>query len=205
VARAYSLPEDLPPSAWVLVFSNLLPLAGVLYLGWDLGLVLLLYWAESAVILAFSLAKLAMRAGLAAIALVPFFLVHAGGFMGVHLMFLLFLFVDVDGGVPSVARELAWPLAVLALSHGFSFWANDRRKGEAYGKPQDVMGAFYARVVVMHLAIVFGGWIVALLGQPAGALVILVVLKTGIDLAAHLRERRRHAPADGEAPAPSAS
>src|SRR5687768_334661 len=87
-------PGDLPSSVWVLVATNLLPLAGVLLFGWDLGLILLLYWAESAVILAFSLGKLALTAGVAALFLVPFFLVHAGGFMGVHLVFLLVLFVD---------------------------------------------------------------------------------------------------------------
>lgn len=202
--RAFRLPDDLPPSAWLLVLSNLVPLAGVLLLGWDLGTVLLLYWAESAVILVFSLLKLAATAGLAAAFLIPFFLVHAGLFMGVHLMFLLFLFVDrPDAGWAGLARDLALGLAAFLLSHGFSFVANHRRRHEAYAKPQDVMTAFYGRIVVMHLTILFGGWIVLLAGQPVAALVLLVLLKTGTDLVAHLRERRKHAAAvEGAAPGP---
>lgn len=185
-----------PASVWVLVASNLVPLLGVLLLGWDLGLVLLLYWAESAVILAFSLAKLASTAGLAALFLVPFFMVHAGGFMAVHLVFLLTLFVDrPDAGWDSLAADLGLGLLALAASHGYSFWANFRRRRETYAKPQEVMTGFYGRVVVLHLTILFGGWVVLLLDEPAGALALLVLLKTAADVAAHLRERRRHPPA----------
>ena len=189
-------PRTLPASVWVLVASNLVPLAGVLLLGWDLGLVLLLYWAESAVILAFSLAKVALTAGLAALFLVPFFVVHAGMFMAGHLVFLLVLFVDRPAaGWESWLQDLGLGVLAFALSHGYSFWANFRRRHETYGKPQDVMTGFYGRIVVMHLTILFGGWIVLLLDEPAGALVLLVALKTGADAWAHLRERRRHAPA----------
>jgi hypothetical protein len=50
------------------------------------------------------------------------------------------------------------------------------------------MGAPYARVVVLHLTILFGAFLTAMIGQPIGALVILVGLKTILDLALHLRE-----------------
>jgi energy-converting hydrogenase Eha subunit C len=55
------------------------------------------------------------------------------------------------------------------------------------------MGAPYTRVVILHLTIIFGAFAVALLGQPIGALVVMVLLKTGVDLAAHLGERARAA------------
>jgi hypothetical protein len=55
------------------------------------------------------------------------------------------------------------------------------------------MGAPYARVVILHLTIIFGAFAVAILGQPIGALVVMVVLKAGVDLAAHLGERARAA------------
>ncbi|MEA3166845.1 MAG: hypothetical protein QOJ26_1719 [Thermoplasmata archaeon] len=188
-------PADLPTSLWVLVAANVVPLVGVLFLGWDLGVILLLYWAESAVILVFSLAKLAMTAGWAALFLIPFFVVHAGLFMGVHLTFLVLLFVhEPDAGWGAMARDLAIGLVAFALSHAFSFWANHRGRDEAYGNPQDVMGAFYGRVVVMHLTILFGGGLALVLGKPVWALVLLVALKTGADALAHLRERRKRAP-----------
>jgi hypothetical protein len=198
----------LPTSLWVLVAANVVPLLGVLLLGWDLGLILLLYWAESAVVLLFSLAKLAIAARRAALGLVPFFVLHAGIFMGGHLLFLVALFIERPaGGWGGLARDVALVLPVFAASHGYSFWSNVRRRGERQGKAQDVMGGFYGRIVVMHLTILLGGWLILLMGRPAGAVLVLVALKTGADVFAHLRERRRNAPAPGTPttgpPAPS--
>jgi hypothetical protein len=193
--------ERLPPSLWILAASNLVPLAGVLLLGWDLGTILLLYWAESAVILLFSLVKLAESAGWAALFLVPFFVVHAGLFMVVHLLFLVTLFVhEPAAGWGSLARDVGLGAAAFLLSHGFSYVANHRRRGEAFGKPQDVMGAFYGRIALMHVTIIFGGFLALAFGRPTWALVLLVALKTIADARAHLRERRKRAspaPADG--------
>ena len=31
----------------------------------------------------------------------------------------------------------------------------------------------------MHLTLIFGGWIILLLGMPTGAVILLLVLKTG--------------------------
>jgi len=55
------------------------------------------------------------------------------------------------------------------------------------------MGQPYGRVVVLHMTVLFGGWIVMTLGSPLAALVLLVVLKTAADLRAHKAERRRFA------------
>ena len=40
----------------------------------------------------------------------------------------------------------------------------------------------YARLVVLHLAVLFGGWIVLTLGSPLLALLVLVALKTAADV-----------------------
>jgi hypothetical protein len=39
--------------------------------------------------------------------------------------------------------------------------------------------------------VLFGGWIVMLLGSPLPALVLLVMIKTTADLRAHKAERRK--------------
>ena len=57
-----------------------------------------------------------------------------------------------------------------------------------------LMGQPYSRVIVLHLTMLFGGWIVMLLGSPLPALVLLVVIKTAADLRAHTAERRKFAP-----------
>jgi hypothetical protein len=50
------------------------------------------------------------------------------------------------------------------------------------------MFAPYGRVVMLHLTILFGAFIIAILGAPIGALIVLVVLKTAFDLRLHLRQ-----------------
>ena len=63
-----------------------------------------------------------------------------------------------------------------------------------HASPAGQMAAVYGRVVVLHLTIIFGAMLVAFLGAPIGALLVLVVLKTAFDLGLHLRERRRAGP-----------
>jgi hypothetical protein len=57
--------------------------------------------------------------------------------------------------------------------------------------PHVLMTQPYARVVVLHVAILIGGFGAVALGSPMVALVVLVALKTAIDLRAHLAERRK--------------
>ena len=53
------------------------------------------------------------------------------------------------------------------------------------------MAAAYGRVVALHLTIIFGTIAAAFLGAPIGALLVLVALKTALDLGLHLRDRSR--------------
>ena len=89
----------------------------------------------------------------------------------------------------------------LFLSHGASFFLNFIGRGEYItASPSSPMGSVYGRVVVLHLTIIFGSMVVAFLGAPIGALLVLVVLKTAFDLGLHLRERRGAGP---QVPAPA--
>ena len=80
-------------------------------------------------------------------------------------------------------------IAALFISHGVSFFTNfiGEREYEA-ATVSGLMHAPYYRVIVMHMTLLFGGWIVMLIGMPAGALVVLLLLKTAVDLHAHRRE-----------------
>jgi hypothetical protein len=96
--------------------------------------------------------------------------------------------------------EVVWPSVLiggiaLLLSHGASFFLNYLGRGEYLtASPSAQMATVYGRVVVLHLTIIIGSLVVAFLGAPIGALLVLVVLKTAFDLALHLRERRRAGP-----------
>ena len=56
------------------------------------------------------------------------------------------------------------------------------------------IGALYARIVIMQLAVLFGGFLSILLGTMA-PFVILIVLKTLADVAVHLAVDLRDQPA----------
>ena len=185
------------------IVANLIPLAGVLLFGWDLSNVMMLFWAESGVIALYTALKMAVVGRLMAIVAVPFFIAHFGGFMTMHFLFIYLLFVRgmapgplpaVHDALPMVFGPLGIPIAALVISHGVSFWTEFIGRSEYVdAKMSDLMTAPYNRILVMQLALIFGGWIILLLRAPAGALVILVAAKTALDLGAHRRERQRFA------------
>lgn len=196
----------VPTSAWVLVAANAIPLLGVLLGGWSVFAVVALYWCENVVVGAFNVLKIlfaepqSLGANLSKVFLIPFFIVHYGMFTFVHGMFVFLMFGPHPMTAPSVAgfeaaiRQSGIGLGIIAIaaSHGYSFFFNYLFNGE-YRRmsPPVLMGQPYARVVVLHVTILAGGFATAALGQPLAALVILVVLKTAIDYRAHLSERRK--------------
>lgn len=129
--------------------------------------------------------------GLAAVGrlvIIGFFIVHYGLFMAGHGVFLYVFF-----GPPQLTAAQALVVgSALVVSHGVSYAVHFMLGGEyLWVTPQQQMGRPYGRIVIMQLAIIFGGMLTMSLGTPVGLLVVLVLVKTGIDLAAHLRS---HAP-----------
>jgi hypothetical protein len=123
-------------------------------------------------------------AGASKFVLIPFFLVHYGLFMSIHLVFLLSLF-----GPPRIpALELSLTTGLLFASHGFSFVTYYLVRGENLrATPASEMPRPYGRIVVMHLTILLGAFLITQWGSPAWALAVMVGVKILIDLSAHLR------------------
>jgi len=214
---------DLPVVA--LLAANAIPLFGVLFLNWDAFYVVLLYWTENIVVGFYNVLKMMFAAvprpvaHLGKLFLIPFFIVHYGGFTAIHGFFVLALFHKDAQGPPMGGTD--WPcflvfvqmlfnvirymysvippqvrFAVLALfiSHGVSFVQNYLIKREyTTAKPDKLMGSPYGRVVVMHIAILAGGFLTMAVGSPAPLLVILVVLKTILDVKLHNRAHKKAA------------
>lgn len=212
-----------------LLAANLVPLIGVAFLGWSLLDVMMIYWLENGVIGAFNVARMATagRAPAGALFFAPFFTVHYGMFWLVHGVFLVELFgpaafgsgtsgvpdaalmegaaavlyLPIAGVVP-VAPAVLWGVASIAVSHGVSYLQNWWLAGERQGTaPSELMTRPYVRVVVLHVTILAGGFIVAALGSPLPALALMVLLKTAVDVRAHLAEHADAAAAPGPTPA----
>lgn len=174
-----------------------MPLAGVLLSDWDIGELILLFWAESAVIGFYNLLKMARIGNWSVLFLGPFFIGHFGGFMVVQLLFIYGFFINdpsvgTDIPVDQVLADFALLLPALLgffISHGVSYLSNfiARREYEKLDiKAQ--MGQPYKRIVIMHLTIIFGGFLVMALGSSVPAMLLIIGLKLATDLLSHLKE-----------------
>ena len=191
-------------STVALLTANLLPLAGVLFFAWSVGDIMLLYWAESAIIGFFNVAKMAFIGRWAVVFMGVFFLGHYGGFMAGHLLFIYAMFLSDQTGsaeLASVAAVVAdlvrlWPaLIALGLSHGISFATNFLGRQEYRTRTMaQQMHAPYKRIIVMHVTIIFGGGIALMTASAVPALLLMIVLKVVVDVRAHLKEHAIQVP-----------
>ena len=208
-----------------LLAANVIPLVGVLFLKWSAFYIVLLYWAENLAVGFYNVLKMAFvkvkhpAEHLGKLFMIPFFIIHYGGFTAIHGFFVLAIFKQVDS--EPINPQHAWPcvfifvqllynvvkhimliippavrLGVLSLfaSHGVSFVYNYILKGEyTRTNVRNLMGQPYSRVIVMHITILGGGFLSMALGSPEALLLILVLLKTAIDVKFHLREHKKAA------------
>jgi hypothetical protein len=205
-------------SLGLLVAVNLLPVLGVLFLDWDVAALVLLYWAENLVLGFYTLLRMLIKSPLGGLGMGAFFILHYGGFCAGHGIFILLMLYSHE--FDPVAGE-AWPvflvmpqmlwnvllesltlvpsawlvaLGALFVSHGGSFVMNfllgPEREQTTLGR---LMGAPYGRIIILHVAILLGGFGAMALGEPLIVLLALVVLKTIMDYKLHLREHEAYA------------
>ncbi len=195
-----------------LLLVNFIPLFGVLFLRWSVFNILFLYWAENLVIGFYNVLRMIywgmsdIGFMIAAVFTSFFFTFHYGAFCFGHGVFILALFGREGGGWAGTQTgtgafggffDVVSPAIVVGIlasmiSHGMSFALNyiGRQEYKHLDLTQ-LMFAPYRRVMILHLVIIFGGGVTMAMGSPLGALVILVMLKTGMDMWGHLSERTR--------------
>ncbi len=203
-----------------LIVANLIPLVGVLFFGWSVWNILIVYWLENGIVGVFNVLKMAtaqgtgLPEGLTAnnrpvgaetrkSRLIPFFIVHYGLFWVVHGIFVLtlpFLFTGEPGSASGVnPATILFAAIVLGISHAASYWWNYLHGGE-YRRMSaaQLMFAPYGRLLALHMTIILGAVAIGTTGAQSAAVAILVAIKIAIDLGLHLAEHR------GEARTPEA-
>ena len=116
------------------------------------------------------------------------------GFVFGQIAILVFILDQIPGAYESISPlALSTAAAPLMLSHGLSFFVNFIGRGE-FRRTSFVAQAFrpYGRVFVMTLTIAFGGGLSMMLDSPVWALAVLVLIKIGMDLRAHMAERKKY-------------
>ena len=190
---------------------NAVPLYGVKFLGWSVGTVLILYWLENLLIAVFTCARIWLhrrltrkrghyRTGtlgsqvngkpsgqglLGEYAVVAFVFTLAHGIFVVAIVFLFgenrpdvanwqFSFEQFRVGALQMLAVLTTDFAVDAL----------QMRSRSFAWIKAYVGQRMGRVLVLHLAIIFGMWAMAASDSPLAVLYVLIALKTLWDLAA---------------------
>jgi hypothetical protein len=202
-----------------LLVANLIPLVGVLFFGWSVWNILIVYWLENGIVGVFNVLKMSVAsgtgvpqgmsmnnrpvAGNAKAALIPFFVIPYGIFWVVHGIFVLtlpFLFTGEPGSASGVnPGAILFAGIALAISHGVSFWWNYLHGGE-YRRTSaaQLMFAPYSRLLILHMTIILGALAIGTTGAQSAAVAILVLIKIALDIGLHLTEHRRAATAAPE-------
>jgi hypothetical protein len=231
------------PSVLSLMIANVVPLFGVIFLGWSTFAIVAIYWSENVIIGMINVLKMAVCSPLAEdvdltvfddaairdkveaklteyanqraivskahhaskLFLIPFFTVHYGLFCFVHGVFVFELLGNGFGAFSPLdfwgsaferlkQEHLQWAVAALAASHLFSFFINFLHRGEyRHVSAPQLMAQPYGRIVVLHIAILFGAFAIVALGSPVWMLVILIICKTIFDIGLHQAERVKNA------------
>jgi hypothetical protein len=158
-------------SAISLVIANMFPLFAVLFMGWDVTMVLFLYLAETAVICAYGVLKLIIVAKFWAIFVIPLFVLAYG-------MIMLVPFVIIGGisdsqptqpkDVSKFLNDIISGIIAYSISHGISFLLNYIGRKE-YRKMtvETQMISAYQRIIIIFVA-AFAGVFLYIIKETPG-------------------------------------
>lgn len=188
-------------SLWALIFSNLITIAWALIEGWSLAIIIWVYWCQSVVIGILWFFKILTLKEFSTegfeindrsvkptqgtkIQTAFFFLAHYGFF---HVGYAVFLCAQFK---PAIIWPILLMATVFAVYQSFSFFYNKKWVDKRKPNIGAVMFFPYARIIPMHLTIIFGGTMASgSLGRNT-TLVMFMLLKTGADAIMHIVEQR---------------
>jgi hypothetical protein len=198
----------------VVVGLNLIPVIGVLFWGWSAFALIVLYWLENLVIGARTLASMVANAAvsggaswLGVLFIGAFFVFHYGMFCFVHGIFVMALFgngaggdsiVDLGGAVGTLfvtQTNLLIGFASIVVWQVVQFGRFLARGEMRRTNFMELMASPYPRIAVLHMTIIFGGFVLMLLNQPVAGIVVLALIKAGYDIADVLRDPKQRSEA----------
>jgi hypothetical protein len=180
----------------LLIVFNLIPIAGVIQFGWNLNTLLLMYWAENAVIGLYTVARMINASrhgelGKSRSYQILFFLAHYSTFCVLHVVVLVSVFQIAGSNAQGAAWLFFVVLVLYAVQHGVSYrriWVGQeefKRLSSA-----ETMVLPYVRVAPVFVLTIVGGIAVWYMGEPAAALAVLAALKVLVDAVAHVAVHR---------------
>jgi hypothetical protein len=192
-------------SLWALIVSNLIVIVWALIEGWQFAIVVWIYWAQSVsigILWFFKILTLkefstkdvefnekAIEATTGTKIRIAFlFLAHYGLF---HLGYAFVLFMECK---PVRIGPILFIAGLFLVYQCFSFFYN--RKWEGKRKPNigKMMCFPYARIIPMHIIILFGG----ILSGGKMTLALFMLLKTFADVIMHVMEKKGFGDDPGE-------
>lgn len=196
------------PGTWWTIGSNVVPVIGVIFFGWQALPLLVFYWIENVIVGVLNIPKIVlsgvtkpMPEPVIGSVLAAFFTFHYGMFCFVHGVFIFALFALGDsmqsgteptrGPFDLIARvlsvvdqaDLFWGVAVLAGVRAAEFavlWVGGKQW--LFSEPKTQMFEPYGRGIVMHLTMFIATMPVIAIGQPLLVVLALALLKTALEL-----------------------
>ncbi len=203
------------PTALVGLCVDLAPAWAVLVWGWGAAPLILLYWLENLVIGAMTVCRIAIcvvgRSGPKGVFegafLIGFFIFHYGLFCMVHGAFLLMfltgdehwmsgaeltpMLLGIIKGAISIGRHMDWMLGLLTGWHVFALLDEFILRGRFRTvAPKEVMFEPYGRIILLHIAIFVIGGAVQAMGDPAPAVLAMILARTFWGLSQNMRSSR---------------
>ena len=181
------------------MFGNLLPVFGVLFLNWDPGMILILYWIENVFIGLFTVPRILMAQGpppsagsviggtpfVQRLGTAAFFTFHYGVFWIVHGFFALLLAGEISPGESSPEDMRGVGLAIIGIFiiQAMQFWqAWLRPKAWETANAKMEMFLPYPRVMVLHITVLLGAAGLNAIGAPTWTMLLLCIGKMAIEL-----------------------
>ena len=193
-------------SLWTLLLANTFTIYLAYAEQWNIFDIVIVYWAQSVIIGIFNVVRMLSLKNfsienitingappksprVAQLYFAGFFAVHYGFF---HLVYLIFIVSGVfgkssAGTMTAMLATLGVPIALFLGNHLFSYLQNHEADEAKRANLVSLMFFPYARIIPMHLTIIFGG-ILGAAGASSLTLLLFLSLKMLADVVMHVME-----------------